>query len=135
MAEIANCPRCNALFMKNQVSTICQACFKKEEEAYEVVYAFLRKRENRAATMQRITEATGVEEWLLQKFVRSGRLKVAQFPQIGYPCDQCGTLIQEGRICESCRKALQKELEQFEREQDRIKERERTYYSYRGKQS
>lgn len=65
MAEIANCPRCNALFMKNQVSTICQACFKKEEEAYEVVYAFLRKRENRAATMQRITEATGVEEWLL----------------------------------------------------------------------
>ena len=80
-------------------------------------------------------EKTAVEEWLLQKFVRTGRLKVAQFPQLGYPCDQCGTLIQEGRICEHCRQALQRDLEQFEREQKRIKENEQTYYSYKGKQS
>ena len=38
---------------------MCHKCAQSEEELYQIVYRFLRKRENRAATVERIVEATG----------------------------------------------------------------------------
>lgn len=31
MGELANCPKCNALFLKTKLQTVCQACIKEEE--------------------------------------------------------------------------------------------------------
>ena len=45
-----------------------------KKRMYEEVYRFLRRRENRAATIERIVEVTGVTEDLLHKWVRKGRL-------------------------------------------------------------
>lgn len=30
MGELANCPKCNALFLKTKLQTVCQACIKEE---------------------------------------------------------------------------------------------------------
>ena len=43
MGELANCPKCNALFFFFFVQTVCQACIKEEEKAFETVYKFFRK--------------------------------------------------------------------------------------------
>ena len=40
---------------------MCHKCAQSEEELYQIVYRFLRKRENRAATVERIVEATGAK--------------------------------------------------------------------------
>lgn len=85
-----------------------------EEKLYEIVYRFLRKRENRAATVERIVEATGVEESLLHKWVRKNRLQPAMFPNLGYPCDNCGKLTNVGKLCASCSQKLQAGLRQFD---------------------
>ena len=55
---------------------VCTKCAQQEEEMYQIVYRFLRKRENRAATAERIEEATGVDVNLLYKWVRKGRLQL-----------------------------------------------------------
>lgn len=129
MGEISNCPRCGSLFMKTSFRDVCENCYKEEENLYEKVYKFLRKRENRAATISRVVEATGVDEELIYKWVRKGRLQPAVFPNMGYPCDNCGKIITKGKLCSDCADQLRHDLETFEKEQERKKERNITYYS------
>jgi flagellar operon protein (TIGR03826 family) len=131
--NLANCPNCGRLFVKNQFRHICENCYQEEEEAFQKVYHFLRKRENRMATIAQIVDATGVKESLVIKFIKSGRLKIAQFPNLGYPCDRCGTLIRQGRLCANCSKDLNKQLEMLQKEEERKKSHhvENIYYTKR----
>lgn len=92
----------------------CVACAQKEERLFEEVYRFLRRRENRAASVERIVEKTGVAEDLLYDWVRKGRLQPALFPNLGYPCDKCGKLTTKGKLCKPCTDELQSELQRFE---------------------
>lgn len=114
MAEIRNCPSCGDFFNYTGMRDVCYKCAQKEEELYQIVYRFLRKRENRAATVERIVEATGVSKDLLYKWVRKNRLQPAVFPNLGYPCDQCGHLTKTGKLCSKCQDELKKDLRTFE---------------------
>ncbi|MFD1067700.1 TIGR03826 family flagellar region protein [Oceanobacillus locisalsi] len=133
MAELANCERCNRVFVK-QFREICDTCYKKEEDDFKTVYTFLRKRENRTATIGQIVAATDVDEHLLHKFIREKRLQPSQFPNISYPCERCGGPITEGNICEDCQTQLKEDLVQHEAEES-IQEKalneakETTYYA------
>jgi flagellar operon protein (TIGR03826 family) len=129
--SLENCPNCGSLFIKTKFRDICEGCYREEEKQFEKVYQFLRKRENRMATMAQVVEATGVKESLLMKFIKSGRLKIAQFPNLGYPCDRCGALIREGRLCANCSTDLNKQLEMLQKEEEMKKRRHvgRIYYT------
>ncbi len=133
MNELTNCPNCQTLFVKNQFRDVCESCYKKEEAIYNDVYQYIRKRENRTATMIQVVKATGVDESLLMKFIRTGKLRITSNPNLGYSCDHCGTLIREGRFCTDCMEELQADLLKHERDETlhkEIEERERqmTYY-------
>ena len=91
MPDLVNCANCGNIMVANQFRDICEDCYKEEEKQFEIVYKYMRKRENRAATMEQIVEATDVSEELLLKFIKSGRIQVKQFPNLGYPCDKCGS--------------------------------------------
>jgi flagellar operon protein (TIGR03826 family) len=131
--ELVNCPSCNAIYEKNKFRDVCYNCWKKEEEDYQIVYKFMRRRENRAATVQQIVEQTGVNEELIYKFVKKGRLHPTQFPNLGYPCDKCGRIIHTGKLCENCANELRDELEIFQKEEIRKQEilarEKKTYWS------
>lgn len=131
MAELRNCPVCGAFFNYTGVRDVCAKCAMDEEKKYEEVYRFLRRRENRAATIERIVEATGVSEDLIHKWVRKGRLQPALFPNLGYPCDNCGRLTTQGKLCDRCLAELKNDLATFEAAQelrDSLKERNRGTY-------
>ncbi|WNS81289.1 hypothetical protein RRU94_10810 [Domibacillus sp. DTU_2020_1001157_1_SI_ALB_TIR_016] len=135
MNEIVNCPRCGALYAKNAFRDVCPACSRSEEELYQAAYTFLRKRENRAATMERIVEVTGATEEMIYKWVKKGRLQAAQFPNLGYPCDRCGAIIQRGKLCNKCVDEIESDLKQHDREQqfasERQDDRQKTYLGKR----
>lgn len=139
MGEIINCPRCGKIFAK-ALRPVCNDCFKEYEKMFQKVYAFMRKRENREATIPEIVEHTGVEEKYIHQFVKDGRLKPTHFPNLSYPCDSCGAFIREGRICSECRhhiyEGLKRERKEKEflkrkkrREQQEKRERFQTYHS------
>ncbi|AWO76447.1 TIGR03826 family flagellar region protein [Geobacillus thermoleovorans] len=130
MAELANCAKCGRLFVKHSVRDVCESCYQEEERQFERVYAFLRRRENRTATMAQVVEATGVEEKLIIKWIRAGRLQLVHFPNLGYPCDSCGAMIREGRLCAKCLGQLQADLRRAEGEKEKeARSRRATYYS------
>ena len=114
MAELRSCPMCSTFFNYTGLREVCHSCAQKEEDLYQIVYRFLRKRENRAANIDRIEEATGVDRDLLYKWVRKGRLHPAIFPNLGYPCDNCGHLTNKGKLCEKCTNGIKSELRTFE---------------------
>jgi hypothetical protein len=70
MADLANCPNCGKLYVKNPMRDVCDDCYKKEEAAFDRVFAFLRKRENRAATVETIVAKNDVTKELVYKWVR-----------------------------------------------------------------
>ncbi|WP_409302843.1 TIGR03826 family flagellar region protein [Peribacillus sp. SCS-155] len=132
MMELSNCPNCDALFVRNQFRDVCDACYKEEEKAFETVYQFIRKRENRTATIDHVVEGTGVDEGLIIKFVRKGRLRTSQFPNLGVPCEKCGNISRDGRLCNSCSGDLQTELKKVENIQkirQEEKEKKATYFA------
>lgn len=109
-AELRNCPTCGTFFNYTGIREVCGKCAMDEEKMYEKVYRFLRRRENRAANIERIVEETGVTETLLHKWVRRGRLQPALFPNLGYPCDGCGALTTKGKLCAACTENLESDL-------------------------
>ena len=136
MAEIQNCPNCGAFFNYTGIRDVCPKCAQKEEDMYQVVYRFLRKRENRAATVERIIEATGVTSELLYKWVRKKRLHPAIFPNLGYPCDNCGKLTHDGKLCDDCQEEIIADLRTFEAAKEfreSVNSNKGTYLSDRGK--
>lgn len=131
MGEVRNCPSCGEFFNFTGIRDVCHKCAQKEEEKYQIVYRFLRKRENRAATVERIVEATGVEKELLYKWVKKNRLHPAVFPNLGYPCDNCGRLTKNGKLCDRCAEDIKEDLRTFEAAKefrDFVKKQERRTY-------
>ncbi|WP_141992786.1 TIGR03826 family flagellar region protein [Bacillus sp. B4EP4a] len=129
--EVFNCPNCNSLFVMTKFRDVCDACYKEEEAQYDKVYAYIRKKINRTASMMQVVTDTGVEETLLIKFVRTGKL--VQFPNLGIPCESCGTNIKSGRLCGKCGDSLRSGLRAFENEEKRLTEiqgndKKNTYY-------
>ncbi|WP_152655254.1 TIGR03826 family flagellar region protein [Oceanobacillus sp. CFH 90083] len=133
MGELANCERCNRVFVK-QLRGICNECYQKEEADFRTVYNFLRKRDNRKATIRQIVAATGVDESLIYKFIREKRLQPSSFPNLSYPCERCQQPITEGSLCESCQTQLKEDLIQHDAVESIQKkglkeEKEATYYA------
>lgn len=113
MMNLDNCPRCGRLFAKG-IRNVCQNCFREVEQQYEKCADYLRK--NKGASIVELSEAVDVSIRQITKFVREGRISLMDAPNLSYPCEVCGTLIREGHICDSCRKRLEKDLSQVNRQ-------------------
>lgn len=111
--NLDNCPRCGRLFVKN-IMELCQPCVKELEHQYEICVEYLRK--NRGTTIQELSDATEISIKEITRFIREGRISIANAPNMMLPCEVCGTLIREGHMCDSCRSRLTKELANAARE-------------------
>jgi len=131
MSQLDNCPSCGQIYVKNAFREVCETCYKEEEAKYQTVYKYIRQRENRTATMDQVVEGTGVEEYLIIKFIRKGRIQLIHFPNLGYPCDRCGRIIREDKLCQNCKNDIHGQLSQIEREAERarkVREEGKTYH-------
>lgn len=111
LGKLANCSRCDALFVQ-AVRDICPKCYQQVEQEYELCARFLRKRENRGSTIYQVSDATGVSVKQITKFIKEGRISVTGNPNLGYPCESCGNMIRVGTRCEDCIKDLKHEITQ-----------------------
>lgn len=121
--NVDNCPRCGRLYVKNLMN-LCQPCIKDLEHEYEICVEYLRK--NRGTTIQELSDVTEISIKEITRFIREGRISIANAPNMMYPCEVCGTLIREGHMCDSCRNRLTKDLTNAARENEDKKETKRT---------
>lgn len=95
--SITSCKRCGRLYNKT-TSDICPDCVRQEEVTFNEIKLFLRTHEN--AGVDDVVEALGVDEELVIKFLREGRLIASK--KMTYPCAECGKPIQTGKFCPEC---------------------------------
>ncbi|CAH0118022.1 MULTISPECIES: TIGR03826 family flagellar region protein [unclassified Paenibacillus] len=117
--NVENCPRCGKIFAK-YFRDLCPACLREIEAEYELCVKYLR--ENKEATIQELSEATGVTMRQITRFVREGRISMKNAPNLTYPCEICGVPIREGHMCDSCRGRLARDISNLA-EDEKLKDR------------
>lgn len=135
MGELANCTRCDELFIKT-LRDICKNCYDEEEKAFKAVKSFLRLKKNREATITEIVEEIGVGGKQITKFIKEKRLLTSQFPNLAYECEKCGANITSGKICSNCSEELLRDLDNESRAEKRrleVKDDQHSavYYSFK----
>lgn len=102
--ELKNCKQCGKLFLYNGSQSVCPECFAKDEQEFETVKNYLW--DHPKASLQDVSEATGVKEERVLKYLREGRISLADGSGIKLECEICGAEIAYGRICGKCAKTL-----------------------------
>lgn len=100
---IANCKRCGQMF-SSMSRTICPDCIAEQEEAFQIVRAYLKL--HREANMQQLIDETDVDEELILDMLHEGRLFLGDNPSFTYECQRCGASTQTGRYCTACSKEM-----------------------------
>ncbi|WP_422446897.1 TIGR03826 family flagellar region protein [Thermoanaerobacterium sp. DL9XJH110] len=106
--ELRNCPECGKLFVYT-VKNLCPDCVKKEEEDFEKVRDYLY--DNPGATIEEVSEKTGVDSKKVLEFLREGRLVLKNANAGILSCEMCGAPILTGRYCDKCAGDMKKRLD------------------------
>ncbi|MFV9510513.1 TIGR03826 family flagellar region protein [Tepidibacillus sp. LV47] len=109
IGNLQNCPRCGKVFVKG-TKDVCPACDREIEEEYQRCAEYIR--EHRLVNLYELSEATKVSVKQITKFIKEGRISIAELPNMTYPCESCGEPIREGKLCPSCRSRLEKGIKQ-----------------------
>jgi flagellar operon protein (TIGR03826 family) len=106
--NVANCPKCGKVYVKNVINDICPACVKAIDDQCDSCIKYLR--EHRGITLQQLSDETEVPLSIIIKFLREGRISVIGNRNIVYPCEVCGEDIREKNMCDSCRQKLKMDV-------------------------
>jgi len=115
--NITNCPKCGRLMQKG-LRQLCPTCHQEIEDQYEKCWQYLKH--NRKCTLSELSRETGVSTALITRFIREGRISIADYGNLSYECELCGALIRESHLCEACRRKLIKDVQHL-REDERRK--------------
>jgi len=114
--NVTNCSKCGRIMAKG-IRTVCPNCHQEIEAQYEKCLKYLR--EHRKCTLGELSQATGVSTSQITKFIREGRISVAEFEQLSYECEVCGNHIRQGKLCEPCRLRLVKDVNGMKNDEQR----------------
>jgi len=121
LGNLSNCSRCNKLFIKVN-SDICPACYKALDEEYQICAEYIK--EHKLVSVYEVSDATGVTVKQIIRFIKEGRISIADSPNLGYPCETCGTIINEGKLCKKCSERLHNDFKQVMDNNNKPKEKE-----------
>ncbi|WP_318507800.1 hypothetical protein [Bacillus sp. T3] len=129
VAPLGNCPKCGKLFLK--VRMICDDCYDKQEEDYRKVSSYLW--DYPGTTIEQLNRATEVTVSQIRQFILSNRIIVSQYTNLEYPCENCGTMIKEGKTCKACLGNINQLAQNVEKEiQNEENGRKTGSYKYRN---
>ncbi|RXT04122.1 flagellar protein [Ammoniphilus sp. CFH 90114] len=116
--SLSNCPECGKLYVRTRID-MCPDCVKKIEEDIAKCTSYLKS--NPKSTIQDVSEATGLSVKRITKFILKKRIVLEDYPNLDYPCDRCGTLIRNNRVCVDCYQNINSLVQTFKNKNRIIK--------------
>jgi len=106
--DIRNCKGCNRLYQHIGGPTLCPACREELENKFQEVKEYIYN--NKGASINDVSEATGVSTRQIKQWIREDRLVLSEATADGITCEQCGIPICSGRFCEKCKTKMANEF-------------------------
>lgn len=106
--EMRNCKKCGRVFAAGFGEKICLECKEKEDEMFTVVKDYIYDHPH--ATVKEISQETEVEEETILRYLREGRIEVAEDSLSLLTCEKCGKSIKSGKYCNECAAKLSNAL-------------------------
>jgi hypothetical protein len=100
---VTNCPKCGKIMLRGHVA-MCIDCLDDIQAQLQKCLHYLRKDEE--ASIDALSEATGVSVKQIQEFIRMQHLSPRFYPNLFYSCRMCKGNTKAGSICEKCQKTL-----------------------------
>ena len=99
-----NCPKCGKLIPeRNDGELLCKTCEEKEASPYQRVREYVYN--HQGANILEVSEATGVSKGLILQYLKEDRISLMDDKSLLPRCEDCGRVIDRGRICTDCMKA------------------------------
>ena len=107
--RVADCPNCGKIFQMN-LRNLCASCSTEIDNSMRLIEKALMV--NRKLNIdEKPTAATNVPQDKIRLWIRSGKIKLYDYPNLTDACDRCGGPIRRGSLCLSCSTKIQKEIE------------------------
>ncbi len=127
--RLTNCTICGKLYAKT-FTDYCMDCYLEIEEDFKIAERFLRAEENRNVTLEALSEATNVSAKRLSTFIQDRRIYAEDFPNLGYPCAHCSTIIKRQLLCVPCFDTFSSEMN-ISLKQDKLREEMKSGFTSR----
>ncbi|MEK0312360.1 hypothetical protein [Cohnella sp. 56] len=128
--RVDHCPGCGRIYQIN-LRQLCANCAAAEDALMALMEKELRS--NRKLTTEELAERVSERPEKIRAWIRKGKLKVYDYPNLADACDLCQAPIRKGKLCQNCSTRIRGEV-QHAYEQDRLmQERKRRDNSYLNK--
>jgi len=115
--SLRNCPKCGKLFVFT-TRNMCPDCVKEENDEFALVKEYIREHEK--ATIDEVSEATGISTSKILKFLKEGRLILnPSNVNITLTCERCDEPILTGKYCQRCTESLSKGFKGVYKDKDK----------------
>ncbi len=128
--RVAPCPCCWNVFKKNP-RNLCVSCASTVDDQLLSIERFLLR--NRFANTEETAVATKLPPEKIRTWIRQGKLKTFDFPNLSDECDLCHAPIRRGHLCGACTIRINDDLTRTLERERVMKERLRAASSYISK--
>lgn len=99
MGVLQYCIRCQKL-ISSRLYPVCGDCLEQEKGELKKIEEYLL--DHPTATTDMLQDKLGIEKRWIIHYIRERRVDLIKFPQLTYPCKECGIGIQRGEYCPRC---------------------------------
>ena len=125
--RIAHCPECGNVFQKN-ARNLCVSCAAVVDDQLFSIERYLLR--NRLASTEEAAKATNLPPERIRSWIRYGKLKVFDYPNLTDQCDLCQAPIRRGHLCSACSTRINDDIERTLERERMMKERLRAANNY-----
>lgn len=110
---LTNCKKCGKLFDYCFGAPVCQACKDSAEEDFKKTKEYIWG--HRGASVEEVSRECEVSVSRINRWIREGRLELADDSPLKIPCEMCGAPISSGRLCPKCSLNFESEVGRYVR--------------------
>jgi hypothetical protein len=118
--KVAYCPACGKIYQKN-MRNLCMNCQSEEDTHIRALEKTLMR--NRQLNNEQLVAATDVPQEKLLSWIRTGKLKLYDYPNLSDQCDVCKGPIRRGKLCLKCSTKIQDDIAHELQQERLMKER------------
>lgn len=128
--RVDHCPGCGRIYQIN-LRQLCAVCSAEEDALMKLMEKELRN--NRKLSTEELAERVSEKPEKIRAWIRKGKLKIYDYPNLADECDLCQAPIRKGKLCQSCSMRIKGEVANVYEQERLMQERKRRENSFLNK--